>query len=118
VLIPLSDRVPGGASGPSRSRVNDSGGFSCRGEYIGGRAMSGGGPGAHTIAWRGLGVARAMAWCGRPLAALRLCFGLRLVLGKIGAAAFVLSNFENISYVTFLKHKNNRKQETGIMASC
>jgi hypothetical protein len=36
-------------------------GFSRRGEYIGGRAMSGGGPGAHTILpWRGLGVARAM----------------------------------------------------------
>jgi hypothetical protein len=26
------------------------------------------GPGAHTIARRGLGVARTMAWCVRPLA--------------------------------------------------
>jgi hypothetical protein len=57
-VIPLSGRVPGRASGPSRSRVADGGGlqyvlrkidwgfcFSRRGEYIGGRAASGGGPG-------------------------------------------------------------------------
>jgi hypothetical protein len=75
----------GRASGPSRSHVDDGGGlqyvfwkidrgleFSRRGEYIGGRAMSGGGP----------GVGRATLWCGRPLAPLRLCFGLRLVSGK------------------------------------
>jgi hypothetical protein len=35
-------------------------GFSHRGEYIGGRAMSGGGPGAHTMPRCGQGVARAM----------------------------------------------------------
>jgi hypothetical protein len=35
----------------------------------------------------------------------------------LGGSAFVLSNFENISYVTFLKHKNSRKQGTGTMAS-
>jgi hypothetical protein len=56
--------------------------------------------------------------CGRPLAPLRLCFGLRLVSGKIGTLTFVLSNSENIYCVTFLKHKNSRKQETGIVASC
>jgi hypothetical protein len=33
-------------------------GFSPRREYIDGRAMSGGGPGAHTTWWRGQGVAR------------------------------------------------------------
>jgi hypothetical protein len=84
-------------------------GFSRRGEYIGERAMSGGGPGAHTMQRRGLGVARAMAWCGRPLAPLRLCSGLLLVSEKIGTFAFVLSNSENISCVTFLKHKNSIK---------
>jgi hypothetical protein len=31
---------------------------------------------------------------------------------------FVSSNFENIFCVTFLKHKNSRKQETGTVASC
>jgi hypothetical protein len=29
--------------------------------------------------------------------------------GKIGGSGFVSSNFVNISYVTFLKHKNSRK---------
>jgi hypothetical protein len=79
--------------------------------------MSGGGPGAHTIAQRGLGVVHAMAWCGRPLAPLRLCFGLHLVSGKIGTLVFVSSNSENISCVTFLKHKNSIKQGTGTVAS-
>jgi hypothetical protein len=92
-------------------------GFSHRGEYIGGRAMSGGGPGAHPLAWRGMGVARAMAWHGRFLAPLHLCFGLCLTSRKIGTLAFVLSNSENISCVTFLKHKNSRKQGTGTVAS-
>jgi hypothetical protein len=87
--------------------------FSSRRIYSG-RAMSEGGPGAHTIAWRGLGVARAIAWCGRPLAPLRLCFGLCLVSEKIGTSAFVSSNSENISCVTFLKHKNCRKQGTAL----
>jgi hypothetical protein len=37
---------------------------------------------------------------------------------KIGVWVFVSSNSENISYVVFLKHKNNRKQGTDTMASC
>jgi hypothetical protein len=57
VVIPLSGRVPGRASGPSRSHIDDGGGcsmfrgkligplgFSHRGEYIGGREASEGGP--------------------------------------------------------------------------
>jgi hypothetical protein len=35
-------------------------GFSRRGEYIGGRVMLGGGPGAHTMPRRGQGLAHAM----------------------------------------------------------
>jgi hypothetical protein len=129
-VILLSGRVPGRASRPSRSRVDDGGGlhyvswkligalgFPHRGEYVGGRAASEGGPGAHTIARRGQGVARAMAWCGCPLAPLHLCFGLHLMSGKIGTSAFVLSNSENISYVAFSKTQNNRKQRTGTMVS-
>jgi hypothetical protein len=59
VVISLFGRVPGRASGPSQSRINDGGGlqyvsrkikrvfrFSRRGEYIGRRTASGGGPGA------------------------------------------------------------------------
>jgi hypothetical protein len=58
-VITHSGRLPGRASGPSRSHVDDGGGlqyvsrkidwgfrFSRRGEYIGGRAALGGGPGA------------------------------------------------------------------------
>jgi hypothetical protein len=36
------------------------------------------------------------------------------VSGKIGGLAFVSSNSENISYVTFLKYKNSRKQELAL----
>jgi hypothetical protein len=53
-------------------------GFSRRREFIGGRAMLGGGLGAHTTWWRGQGVAHATLWCGCLLAPLCLSFGLRL----------------------------------------
>jgi hypothetical protein len=39
-------------------------------------------------------------------------------LGKIRLQELVLSNSENISYVSLLKHKNSKKQETGTMATC
>jgi hypothetical protein len=51
--------------------------FSRRGEYIGGRAASGGGPAGLTPWWRGSGVGRATLGCGQALAPLRLIFGLR-----------------------------------------
>jgi hypothetical protein len=66
---------------------------------------------AHTRWWRGQGWTRATRWCGHLLALLCLCFGLCLVSGKIETSGFVSSNFKNISCVTFLKHKNSRKQE-------
>jgi hypothetical protein len=91
--------------------------FSHRGEYIGGRAASGGGPGGPTTWWRGPGAGRTSLWWGWPLAPLRLCFGLLLVSGKIRTSAFVLSNSENISCVAFLKYKNSRKQGTVTVAS-
>jgi hypothetical protein len=129
-VIPLSGRVLGRASGPSRSRVDGGGGlqyvswklirslgFPHRGEYIGGRAASGDGPGGHTTWWRGPGVGRTTLWCAWPLVPLCLCFVLHLVSGKIGTSAFVLSNFENISCVAFLKHKNSRKQGTDTVTS-
>jgi hypothetical protein len=49
---------------------------------------------------------------------LRLIFGLREASVKIGGSAFFSSNSENISCVTFLKHKNNRKRGTDTVASC
>jgi hypothetical protein len=126
-VIPLSGRVPRRASGPSRSRVDDGDGlqyisskidralgFSRRGEYIGGRAKSGGGPGGPTTWWRGQGLAYATLWCGWPLAPIRLYFGPRLMSGKIGTLVFVSSNSENISCVAFLKHKNSRNRELAL----
>jgi hypothetical protein len=44
-----------------------------------------------------------------PWPPLRLSFGPHLASGKIGGSGFISSNSENISYVTFLKHKNSRK---------
>jgi hypothetical protein len=38
--------------------------------------------------------------------------------GKIRLLELVSSNFENISYVAFLKYKNSRKQGTGTVAPC
>jgi hypothetical protein len=92
-------------------------GFSRRGEYIGGRVVSGGGPAGLTPCWRGPGVGRATLGCGEHLAPLRLIFGLRDASGKIAGLAFVSSNSKNISHVAFLKHKNSRKQGTGTVAS-
>jgi hypothetical protein len=130
VVIPLSERVPGRASGPSRSRVDDADGlqyvlwkinrvlrvFSLRRIY---RRKGGVRRWArwlhHLVARPGAGPHHPMVWLA--LAPFRLCFGLRLVSGKIGTLAFVSSNSENISCVAFLKHKNSRKQGTGTVAS-
>jgi hypothetical protein len=70
--------------------------------------MSGGVLGAHTMPRRDKGVARTMGvWLpsGPPPS---LHWTLSHV-GKIGTLAFVSSNSENISYVTFWKYKNSRK---------
>jgi hypothetical protein len=65
------------------------------------------------MGWPGQGLGRAP--CGEPGSCPPLCliFGLREVSIKIGGSAFVSSNSKNISCVTFLKHKNSRKQGTG-----
>jgi hypothetical protein len=122
VLKKAFGRVPGRASEPSRSRVDDSGGlqyvsrkidwvlgFSYRGEYIGGRAVSGGGPGGLTPWWRGQGLGRATLGCGQPLVPHRLSFGLRDASGKIGDLAFVSSNYENTSWCSFYETQKQQK---------
>jgi hypothetical protein len=48
------------------------------------------------------------------VAPLRLLFGLLEASVNIRRFGFVSSNFENISCVTFLKHKNSRKQELAL----
>jgi hypothetical protein len=84
-------------------------GFSRRRPFIGGRAMSEGSQGPHTWWWHGQEGTCATLWCASLLARLWLSFGLHLVSEKIGGSGFVSSNSENISCVTFLKHKNSRK---------
>jgi hypothetical protein len=100
-----------------RGKLIGSLGFSSRGKYIGGRAASGGGPGRLTPWWRGQALARAALGCGQVLAPLHLIFRLYLVSGKIGGSTFVSSNSKNISYLAFLKHKNNRNSGTNTVAS-
>ena len=127
VMIPLSGRVPGRASEPSRTRVDDGGGygtfrgwrlgylgFSRGRQYIGERARSVGAQGAHTMWPRGQGRGRATTWCGCLPGPLRVSFGLRVRDSKIGTSGFVSSNSENISRTTFLKYKNSRKQELAL----
>jgi hypothetical protein len=119
VMIPLSGRVPGRASEPSRTRVDDGGGygtfrgwrlgylgFSRGRQYIGERARSVGAQGAHTMWPRGQGRGHTTTWCGCLPGPLRVSFGLRVRDSKIGTSGFVLSNSENISRTTFLKYKN------------
>jgi hypothetical protein len=131
VAIPLSGRVPRRASGPSRSRVDHDGGsrcvsgkligylgFSHRGVFIGEGAALEVDQGGLTHRGRGPGADRAALLCGWPMAPLRLLFGLLEASLNNRRLAFVSSNSENISCVTFLKHKNIRKQGTGTMASC
>ena len=127
VMISLSGRVPGKASEPSRTRVDDGGGcrtflgwrlgyleFPRGRHYIGGRAMSVGDQGAHPLWPGGQGGARVATRCGRPAAPLRLPSRLRVRVGKIGTSGFVASNSENISRTTFLEYKNSRKQELAL----
>jgi hypothetical protein len=93
-----------------RGRRLDDLGFLCRRDFICGRAMSEGGQGAHTTPWRGQrgggtppgGV--AASWPS-SVSALDSVF----VSGKIRTSSFISFNSKNISCVTFLKHKNNRK---------
>jgi hypothetical protein len=97
VMIPLSGRVPGTASEPSWTRVDDDGGyrtfhgwrlgllgFSWGCEYIGGRARLVGTRGSHTMGRRGQGVGRASTRCGCLIALLCLPFRLRERVRKIG----------------------------------
>jgi hypothetical protein len=86
-------------------------GFSRRGELIGERDASGGGPASLTPWWHGPVVGRTTLGCGWLLAPLRLIFGLREASVKIEGLAFVLSNSENIFCVAFLKHKNSKNRE-------
>jgi hypothetical protein len=68
------------------------------------------------------GTARGWAappWCVGPLLSPSdSSSDLWKLLGKIRLQELVSSNSENISCVALLKHKNNRKQGTGTVATC
>jgi hypothetical protein len=92
-------------------------GFSRRVVFIGEEAASEVDQGAHTAGRHGPGVGRtpsgvATLWSGSVSSSV--FWKLRKIFGRL---ALVSSNSENISYVTFLKHKNSRKQGTGNLAS-
>jgi hypothetical protein len=131
VVEKASGRVPRRVPGSSRSRFDDGGGlqyvsrksdpslrfFPSRGLYRRrGSVRSGTRWSHHRWARPGVGPSPLVVRLapGPPC----LIFGLREASVKIEGSAFVSSNSENISCVTFLKHKNNRKQETGTVASC
>jgi hypothetical protein len=126
MVIPLSDKVLGRASGPSRSWVDDGGGsrcvsrkvigylgFSRRGVFIGEGAALEVDQGGLTHRGVGQGLAAPLARAPYGEASLWLGSVSSSVFWKLrlisGCSAFVSSNSENISFVTFLKHKNNRK---------
>jgi hypothetical protein len=75
------------------------------------------GPGAHTTGQRGPGAGHAPWWCGRPVAPFRFLFGSLEALVNIWTSGFCFIQFREYFYVTFLKHKNSRKQGTGTVAS-
>jgi hypothetical protein len=96
VAIPLSGRVPGRASGPSRSRVDDGGGsrcvsgkligglgFSRRGVFIGEGASSELDRGDLTRRGRGQGLGRAALVCGALVAPSDSSSDLWKLPGKI-----------------------------------
>ena len=126
-MIPLSGRVPGRASEPSRTRVDDGGGygmfpgkmfgvlgFSRGRHYIGERATSVGARGAHTTWRRGQGGCRATTRCGCLVAPSYSSSVFWILPRKIWTLAFISCNSENISLTTFMKPKTAEKQELAL----
>jgi hypothetical protein len=124
MAIPLSGRVLGRASGPSRSRVDDGGGsrcvsgkligylgFSRRGVFIGEGAASEVDRGGLTPGWRGLGPGRVGLVCGAPVAPLLLLFGSLEAPGqnKTSGTCFVQSR----EYFLCITSETQKQQKTG-----
>ena len=98
-------------SGDFRGRRQKDLGFSRRRKLIGGRAMPGGGQGAHTLPGRGQGWTRAQGWCGHPGAPLRLQFGLRGRVGKNRNFGFRIVQFREYFLCNF--SDTQKQQKTG-----
>jgi hypothetical protein len=94
--------------GTFRGRTPIDLGFSRQRDFIGGRAISEGGPGAHTTWWRGQRGARHPMVClppGPPTS--HLWTPCRVEKNRNFRLCFV--QFREYFCVTFLKHKNSRK---------
>jgi hypothetical protein len=92
-------------------------GFSPQRLNIGGEAMSEGTRGSHTTGWRAQGAPAPPGGVATSWPPSNSSLDSVSCRGKIGTSGFVSSNSENISCVTFLKHKTSRKQGTGTVAS-
>jgi hypothetical protein len=116
--------VPGGASGSSRSRVDDGGGsrcvsekvigylgFSRRGVFIGEGATSEVDQGAHPIGRRGPGAGRAPWWCGCPVDPFRLLFGSLEASVNIWTSGFYFVQFREYFLCNF--SETQKLQKTG-----
>jgi hypothetical protein len=86
-------------------------GFSRRGVFIGEEAASEVDQGGHTTGQRGPGVGRAPWWCGRPLAWLRLLFGLLEAPLNIWTSGFGFVQFREYLLCNF--SETQKKQKTG-----
>jgi hypothetical protein len=124
VVIPLSGRVPGRASGPSRSRVDDGGGSRCvsrkligslgffrRGVFIGEGASSEVDRGALTRRGRGQGLGHPTLVCGALVAPLRLLFGSLEASRKNKTSGTCLVQFRE--YFLCITSETQKQQKTG-----
>jgi hypothetical protein len=122
--LPISGRVPGRASGPSRSRVDDGGGlryvsrkvirslgFPCRGVFIGEGEASEVDQGAHTTGRRGPGAVRTPWWCGRPVAPFHLLFGSLEASVNIWTSGFCFVQFREYFLCNFFETQKQQKIE-------
>jgi hypothetical protein len=89
-------------------------GFSRWRHFIGGRAMSEGTRGAHTIRWREQR-GGATLWCGFLGALLRLCFGLCLCVGKNRRFGFCFVQFREYFLYNFSEIQKEQKTGTSTM---
>jgi hypothetical protein len=117
-------RVPGRASGPSRSRVDDGGGsrcvsrkligslgFSRRGVFIGERAVSEVDRGGLAHRGRGQGLGHAALLCGRLVAPLCLLFGPLEALVNFWMFGFCFVQFREYFLCNF--SETQKQQKTG-----
>jgi hypothetical protein len=124
MVIALSGRVPGRASGPSRSRVDDGGGSRCvsgkligflgffrRGVFIGEGASSEVDRGALTHRGRGQGPGRATLVCGALVAPLQLLFGSLEASGKNKTSGTYFVQFRE--YFLCITSETQKQQKTG-----